>query len=117
MQRTISRALCPALAVATCSVVLALSGDPAMAAIGAVPRSGQPQQTISPAPRPGGPAAGPGAAPGAGPVSPTGGPVGAAPTPNLTRAPSPLLGYGLMIVLLAAVVAISFMPSKRGHQD
>lgn len=40
-----------------------------------------------------------------------------APQPNLTRSPSPLLGYGLMFVMTVVVVAISFIPSKRSHLD
>lgn len=41
----------------------------------------------------------------------------AAPQPTLQRAPSPLAGFGLMFLLTVIVVAISFMPSKRSHQD
>lgn len=37
--------------------------------------------------------------------------------PNLSRTPAPWLGYVIMFVLLALVVGVSLMPSKRGHQD
>ena len=30
---------------------------------------------------------------------------------------SPVLGYGLMAILGGAIIAVSLMPSKRGHQD
>lgn len=41
----------------------------------------------------------------------------AAPSPNLSRSPTPLIGFGLMAVFAIAIVAISLLPSKRGHQD
>jgi hypothetical protein len=41
----------------------------------------------------------------------------APPEPALRRAPSPLVGYFIMFVLLVAIIAISIMPSKRSHQD
>jgi hypothetical protein len=41
----------------------------------------------------------------------------APPAPSLNRTQSPLLGFGIMFLLAAAVVAISLMPSKRSHQD
>ncbi|TVQ52606.1 MAG: hypothetical protein EA377_09800 [Phycisphaerales bacterium] len=40
-----------------------------------------------------------------------------APSPQLRRAPSPLIGYGLMALMFAAVITVSLIPSKRGHQD
>jgi hypothetical protein len=40
-----------------------------------------------------------------------------APQPSLTRAPSPLIGFGLMFLMVVVVVVISFIPSKRSHQD
>ena len=36
---------------------------------------------------------------------------------NLSRSPHVLVGMLIMFVLFAAVVTISLMPSKRGHQD
>lgn len=42
---------------------------------------------------------------------------GAAPQPSLRNSPSPLLGFGLMFLMVVVVVAISFMPSKRSHLD
>ena len=42
---------------------------------------------------------------------------GAPPTPSGTRNISPLIGYGILVVLGGAVVAISLYPSKRSHQD
>jgi Mn2+/Fe2+ NRAMP family transporter len=41
----------------------------------------------------------------------------AAPLPSLSRTPSPLIGYGIMAVFAIAIVAVSLLPSKRGHQD
>lgn len=41
----------------------------------------------------------------------------AAPDPDLRGTPSPLIGFFVMFVMLAIVVSISLMPSKRGHQD
>ena len=40
-----------------------------------------------------------------------------APQPELKKAPPVWLGYLVMFLLLAVVMAISLMPSKRGHQD
>jgi len=37
--------------------------------------------------------------------------------PSLRNAPKPWMGYLIIVVLLAVVMAISLMPSKRGHQD
>lgn len=42
---------------------------------------------------------------------------GGAPSPELRRAPSPLIGYGIMALMFAAVIMVSLIPSKRGHQD
>lgn len=39
------------------------------------------------------------------------------PQPVLHRAPAPWLGLLIIGVLLAIVLAVSLMPSKRGHQD
>jgi hypothetical protein len=41
----------------------------------------------------------------------------AAPSPKLQKVPPVWLGYLVMFLLLAVVLAISLMPSKRGHQD
>jgi hypothetical protein len=41
----------------------------------------------------------------------------APPSPTLQRTQSPLLGFGLMFLLTAIVIAVSLMPSKRSHQD
>ncbi|MHC4416473.1 MAG: hypothetical protein ACYS0G_14465 [Planctomycetota bacterium] len=41
----------------------------------------------------------------------------AVPQPRLTRSPPVWLGYLITVVLLAVVMAVSLMPSKRGHQD
>ncbi len=38
-------------------------------------------------------------------------------SPTLSRGPHPIIGFGVMFVLLALLMAISLMPSKRGHQD
>lgn len=43
----------------------------------------------------------------------TGGP----PQPNLTQSPHPAWGYGVMFILLLAVIGVSIMPSRRGHRD
>jgi hypothetical protein len=37
--------------------------------------------------------------------------------PSLRNAPKAWMGYLIIVVLLAIVMAISLMPSKRGHQD
>ena len=39
------------------------------------------------------------------------------PTPTLNSSSAIWLGYLIMAVLMIAVVAVSLMPSKRGHQD
>jgi Na+/H+ antiporter NhaA len=41
----------------------------------------------------------------------------APPAPTLSRSLPPWVGYIVMVLLLAAVVGVSLMPSKRGHQD
>jgi FtsH-binding integral membrane protein len=41
----------------------------------------------------------------------------AAPPPALRRAPAVWVGLMIMAVLLAMVLAVSLMPSKRSHQD
>lgn len=41
----------------------------------------------------------------------------AAPQPTLRKSPAPWLGLLVMFLLLAIVLGISLMPSKRGHQD
>lgn len=41
----------------------------------------------------------------------------AAPQPSLRRSPPPWLGLLVMALLLAVVLGVSLMPSKRGHQD
>ena len=41
----------------------------------------------------------------------------APPDPSLKRFPARIVGYLVIAVLLAIVVAVSLMPSKRGHQD
>ncbi len=41
----------------------------------------------------------------------------AAPQPNVTNTPAPWVGFAIMFVLMAVVLAISLMPSKRSHQD
>ena len=41
----------------------------------------------------------------------------AAPQPTLRKAPAAWIGMAFMFVMLAIVVAISIMPSKRSHQD
>jgi len=40
-----------------------------------------------------------------------------APQPSLSKAPPVWLGLLVMFLLLAMVVSVSLMPSKRGHQD
>ena len=39
------------------------------------------------------------------------------PTPNVRKGPATWMGYGLMFLFFAAVILVSIMPSKRGHQD
>jgi len=41
----------------------------------------------------------------------------AAPQPSLRKSPAAWLGMLVMFLLLAIVLGISLMPSKRGHQD
>jgi len=41
----------------------------------------------------------------------------APPAPGLRRTPAPWVGYLVIFVLLALVLAVSLIPSKRGHQD
>ena len=41
----------------------------------------------------------------------------AAPPPALRRTPAPWIGMMIMAVLLALVLTVSLMPSKRSHQD
>jgi hypothetical protein len=41
----------------------------------------------------------------------------AAPQPNLLKAPPVWLGLLVMFILLAMVVSVSLMPSRRSHQD
>lgn len=42
---------------------------------------------------------------------------GEVPAPQLHRGPPIWLGYLVMFGLLTAVMLVSLMPSKRGHQD
>ncbi|MDI9403804.1 MAG: hypothetical protein QM516_08025 [Limnohabitans sp.] len=39
------------------------------------------------------------------------------PDPNFTPTPGPVVGYLVMGVLFAIIVAVSLMPSKRSHTD
>lgn len=39
------------------------------------------------------------------------------PTPKLSTAPSPLVGYAIVTILGGIIVAISLYPSKRQHTD
>ena len=39
------------------------------------------------------------------------------PPPTLSRTPKPWLGFAVMFLLVALVLGVSLMPSKRGHQD
>ena len=41
----------------------------------------------------------------------------APPEPGLRRTAAPWVGYLVIFVLLAVVLAVSLIPSKRGHQD
>jgi hypothetical protein len=41
----------------------------------------------------------------------------APPPPQLQKVPPVWLGYLVMALLLAVVLAVSLMPSKRSHQD
>jgi hypothetical protein len=39
------------------------------------------------------------------------------PTPKLSTAPSPLVGYAIVAILGGIIIAISLYPSKRQHTD
>ena len=39
------------------------------------------------------------------------------PTPKLSTAPSPLVGYAIVAILSGIIIAISLYPSKRQHTD
>ena len=39
------------------------------------------------------------------------------PQPSLTRGAAPWVGYAVMFLLVALVLGVSLLPSKRGHQD
>ena len=39
------------------------------------------------------------------------------PSPTLRQTGSLIVAYLVMVVLLAAVIIVSLIPSKRGHQD
>ncbi len=39
------------------------------------------------------------------------------PSPTLSRTPKPWVGFVVIFLLLALVLGVSLMPSKRGHQD
>lgn len=39
------------------------------------------------------------------------------PQPDLRRAPQVWVGYAFMVLLAAAVMGVSLLPSKRSHQD
>jgi hypothetical protein len=39
------------------------------------------------------------------------------PAPALRRTPKPWVGFLFMFLLLALVLGVSLLPSKRGHQD
>jgi hypothetical protein len=39
------------------------------------------------------------------------------PSPSLSRTPAAWVGFAFMFVLLALVLGVSLLPSKRGHQD
>lgn len=41
----------------------------------------------------------------------------AAPAPNVRNSPKVWIGLMTILLLLVVVVAVSLMPSKRGHQD
>lgn len=41
----------------------------------------------------------------------------APPQPSLKRYPQPWIGFLVMFLLAAVVIAVSIFPSKRGHQD
>lgn len=38
-------------------------------------------------------------------------------SPTLRKVPAAWIGYVIVFILLAIVLAVSLMPSKRGHQD
>lgn len=39
------------------------------------------------------------------------------PMPSLRKSPPAWMGFGLMFLFFGAVVAVSLISSKRGHQD
>ena len=39
------------------------------------------------------------------------------PQPNLNKSAPAWLGFLVMVILLALVLGVSLLPSKRGHQD
>ena len=39
------------------------------------------------------------------------------PQPTLARGAAPWVGYAVMFLLVALVLGVSLLPSKRGHQD
>jgi drug/metabolite transporter (DMT)-like permease len=41
----------------------------------------------------------------------------APPQPSLRRSPAPWVGLLIIVVLAGIIIAVSLMPSKRGHQD
>lgn len=41
----------------------------------------------------------------------------AAPDPDISGTPTPIYGFIVMFLMIAVVVSISLMPSKRGHQN
>ena len=41
----------------------------------------------------------------------------APPQPGLTRTIPVWIGYAVLFILLGALISVSLMPSKRGHQD
>ncbi len=41
----------------------------------------------------------------------------APPQPNLNKSVPAWLGFLVMVILLALVLGVSLLPSKRGHQD
>lgn len=41
----------------------------------------------------------------------------AAPQPSLQKSPPVWLGLLVMFIMLAMVITVSLMPSRRGHQD
>jgi FtsH-binding integral membrane protein len=41
----------------------------------------------------------------------------APPQPRLSKSAPAWMGFAVMVILLALVIGVSLMPSKRGHQD